>query len=46
MKVSLKWLSEYIDLQGKTPEELEEIINYFEGSDLTMVKAALKKLSQ
>ena len=27
-------------------EELEEIINYFEGSDLTMVKAALKKLNQ
>lgn len=27
-------------------EELEEIINYFEGSDLTMVKAALKKISR
>ena len=29
--------------EGKTEEE---IIDYFEGSDLTMVRAALKKLSQ
>ena len=27
MKVSLKWLSEYIDLKGKTAEELEEIFS-------------------
>lgn len=27
-------------------EELEEIVDYFNGEDLTMVKAALKKLSQ
>ena len=27
-------------------EELEEIISYFDGKDLTMVKAALKRLSQ
>ena len=27
MKVSLKWLSEYIDLKGKTVDELEEIFS-------------------
>lgn len=27
MKVSLKWLSEFIDLKGKTIEELDEIFN-------------------
>ena len=27
-------------------EELEEIIDYFDGQDLTMVKAALRKLNQ
>ena len=27
MKVSLKWLSEYIDLKGKTADELEEIFS-------------------
>ena len=27
MKVSLKWLSEYIDLKGKSVEEIEEIFS-------------------
>ena len=27
MKVSLKWLSQYIDLKGKTADEIEEIFS-------------------
>ena len=35
-----------LDSQKRKSEELEEIISYFGGEDLTMVKAALKKLNR
>jgi hypothetical protein len=35
-----------LDSSKRKSEELEEIIDYFDENDLTMVKAALKKLSR
>lgn len=43
---SLSRINNTLNSSKRKSEELEEIINYFEGSDLTMVRAALKKLSQ
>ena len=43
---SLSRINNTLDNSKRKSEELQEIINYFEGSDLTMVKAALKKISR
>ena len=43
---SLSRINNTLSSSKRKSEELEEIINYFEGSDLTMVRAALKKLSR
>ncbi|WP_405270449.1 NAD(P)-binding domain-containing protein [Methanobrevibacter sp.] len=43
---SLSRINNTLNNSKRKSEELEEIINYFEGNDLTMVKAAFKKLSQ
>lgn len=43
---SLSRINNTLNNSKRKSEELEEILDYFEDSDLTMVKAALKKLSQ
>ncbi|WP_406534807.1 NAD(P)-binding domain-containing protein [Methanobrevibacter sp.] len=43
---SLSRINNTLSSSKRKSEELEEIIDYFEGSDLTMVRAALKKLSR
>ena len=43
---SLSRINNTLNSSKRKSEELEEIIDYFKSSDLTMVKAALKKLSQ
>ena len=43
---SISRINNTLSSSKRKSEELEEIVDYFEGSDLTMVKAALKKLSQ
>lgn len=43
---SLSRINNTLNSSKRKSEELEEIIDYFEGNDLTMVRAALKKLSQ
>lgn len=43
---SLSRINNTLSSSKRKSEELEEIISYFENEDLTMVKAALKKLSQ
>lgn len=43
---SLSRISNTINGSERKSEELEEIIDYFDNHDLTMVKAALKKLNQ
>lgn len=43
---SLSRINNTLNSSKRKSEELEEIIDYFKTSDLTMVKAALKKLSQ
>ena len=43
---SLSRINNTLNNSKRKSEELEEIINYFNGSDLTMVKAALKKLNR
>lgn len=43
---SLSRINNTLNNSKRKSEELEEIISYFDGQDLTMVKAALKKLNQ
>jgi len=43
---SLSRINNTLNSSKRKSEELEEIIDYFENNDLTMVKAALKKLNQ
>lgn len=43
---SLSRINNTLNNSKRKSEELEEIIDYFENEDLTMVKAALKKLNQ
>ena len=43
---SLSRINNTLNNSKRKCEELEEIISYFDSSDLTMVKAALKKLNQ
>lgn len=43
---SISRINNTLNSSKRKSEELEEIISYFENNDLTMVKAALKKLSQ
>lgn len=43
---SISRINNTLNSSKRKSEELEEIIDYFENNDLTMVKAALKKLNQ
>lgn len=43
---SLSRITNTLDNSKRKSEEIEEIIDYFDDSDLTMIKAALKKLNQ
>lgn len=43
---SISRINNTVDASKRKSEELEEIINYFDGEDLEMVEAALKKLNQ
>lgn len=43
---SISRINNTLDNSKRKSEELEEIISYFEDSDLTMVRAALKKISR
>ena len=43
---SISRITNTLNNSKRKSEELEEIINYFDGEDLTMVKAALKKLNR
>ena len=43
---SISRINNTLNSSKRKAEELEEIINYFEDNDLTMIIAALKKLSQ
>lgn len=43
---SISRINNTLNSSKRKSEELEEIIDYFEGNDLIMVKAALKKLNQ
>ena len=43
---SISRIENTLNSSKRKSEELEEIIDYFENNDLTMVKAALKKLNQ
>ena len=43
---SISRITNTLNNSKRKSEELEEIIDYFDDSDLTMVKAALKKLNR
>ena len=44
MKVSLKWLSQYIDLKGKTVDEIEEISELRKQFYTTMLQQRYEKI--